>query len=286
MLMAVGHRQLILCHLNHGLRGRESGQDAAFVRRLAKRYELPCEIEKADVAAVALAQRVSLEVAAREVRYAFLHRMALKHTADCIYLAHHADDQAETILANLCRGTAIKGLKGMSGETATRPILLRPLLTMNRAEIDDYVKVHGLAFREDSSNVSLIYRRNRLRHEVLPLLNDVYARDVAPLIVRLGRLAGRDDECLWQQAHDFLEKEKAIAPDGSLVALKKCKALHPAVLSRVLCYWLGVSLGLSGIDSDVIESALSMLDPGGPAKINLPQGYHLRRKAGTLWVQG
>lgn len=286
MLVTAGHRNLILAHLNHGLRGRESGQDAAFIRRLARRYDLPCEIEKTDVAAFAKKDRLSIETAARHARYAFLHRQAEKHGATRIYLAHHADDQAETILANLCRGTGIGGLKGMLAETPTQPALCRPLLGISRAEIEAYVKEHRLPYREDSSNTSPAHRRNRLRHEVLPLLNQVYAREVSPLIVRLGRQAGRDDDCLWQQALAFVKSTGAIAPDGALRAGRELRALHPAVLSRVLHHWLGVVLGQPGLDAGIIESALAMLHPGGPAKVNLPGSRHLRRKAGRMWVEG
>ncbi|MES2736848.1 MAG: tRNA lysidine(34) synthetase TilS [Verrucomicrobiota bacterium] len=283
LLVSAGQGGLVLCHLNHGLRGRESGQDAAFVRRLARRYDLPCEIEKAPVAELARTQKVSIETAARAARYDFLHRMALRHGAVCIYLAHHADDQAETILANLCRGTGISGLKGMMAETATAPVLCRPLLEMPRADIEDYVQEHGLAYREDSSNASLAYRRNRLRHEVLPLLNDVYARDVTPLIVRLGRQAARDEDCLQQQARAFIQEEGAITNDGRLVLTSKLRSLHPAVLSRILHFWLG-GLAVLGLDADLLDDVLAMLRPGGPAKINLQGGRHLRRKAGCLWV--
>ncbi|MEN3940373.1 tRNA lysidine(34) synthetase TilS [Prosthecobacter sp. SYSU 5D2] len=286
MLVTARHQNLILAHLNHGLRGRESGQDAAFIRRLARTYDLPCEIEKADVAALAKKDRVSIETAARHARYDFLRRMAKKHGAERIYLAHHADDQAETILANLCRGTGIGGLKGMLAETPAQPALCRPLLGMRRAEIEAYVAEHGLAYREDSSNSSPAHRRNRLRREVMPLLNRVYAREVAPLIVRLGRQAGRDDECLWQQALAFMNAVGTILPDGALRAGRELRALHPAVLSRVLHHWLGNILGQPGLDAQILDAAMTMLNPGGPAKVNLPGGRHLRRKAGRMWVEG
>ncbi len=285
LLFTAGHRQIILCHLNHGLRGRESGQDAAFVRRLAKQYGLPCEVEKTDVAALANQERISIETAGRNARYAFLRRMAIKHQASQLFLAHHADDQAETILAHLCRGAGMGGLRGMLEQSSTQPVIVRPLLQVQRAAIDAYIREHGLVYREDSSNGSLSYQRNRLRLEILPLLNAVCQRDVAPLIARLGRLAGRDDEYLWQQVMDFLQKEKPFADDGSLSLSSKLTALHPAVLSRLLSFWLVEKLAIPGIDSEIIESVLGMLRPGGVAKINLSGGRHLRRKAKRMWVQ-
>ncbi|MEQ1751852.1 MAG: tRNA lysidine(34) synthetase TilS, partial [Prosthecobacter sp.] len=193
-LISAGHKKLILCHLNHGLRGRESGQDAAFVRRLAARHGLKCEIRKVAADSHAHQHQISVETAGRELRHAFLFDMARKHRAKSVFIAHHADDQAETILGNLCRGSALRGAGGMMKITPMKSdgqclFFLRPLLDWQRADIDAYIQEHRLTFREDSSNLSLEYRRNRLRHEVLPLLNDIFNRDVAPIIARFGQHA-------------------------------------------------------------------------------------------------
>ena len=278
---------IILCHLNHGLRGHESDQDAALVRKLAKRHHLPCEISKVNAAAFAKQHRLSVETAGRELRHIFLFKMAAKHGAQRICLAHHADDQAETILANLCRGSALGGLSGMLKETVImrgeqRLTFERPLLEWRRAEIDSYIKEHHLQFREDSSNVSLKHRRNRLRHEVLPLLNEIYGRDVSPILARFGRHACRDDNALWAPVQQLAADH--IAPDGSLMITPSLAQQHPATLTRLLHWWLTEKLGLTGIDNANIEAAAAMLVPGGPAKINLPASLHLRRKAKRLWV--
>lgn len=284
LLVAAGWRDLVLCHVNHGLRGRESGQDAAFVRRLAQHYGLLCEVTRVDVATRAVRERVSTEMAGRSARYEFLHSMAVKHGAEVIFLAHHADDQAETILANVCRGTGIGGLKGMVKETAGLPRLCRPLLEVRRAEISDYASRHSLTFREDGSNRSLEYRRNRLRHEVLPLLDAVYERSVTPLIVRLGKQAARDEAFLEKLALDFFRSDEAMDAQGRLYLSPALRALDEAVLSRVIYFWLGESK-VSSVDYDLVEGVLAMLRPGGTAKINLPAGWFVRRKAKMLWVE-
>lgn len=287
-LVSAGCRKLILCHLNHGLRGRASGQDAAFVRRLAARLGLKCEITKADAAAHAREHQMSVETAGRELRHAFLFDMARKHHAKVIFMAHHADDQAETILANLCRGASLRGVGGMMKLTPMkrgdqRLLIQRPLLDWQRADIDAYIREHRLTFREDSSNLSPEHRRNRLRHEVLPLLNDIFSRDVAPIIARFGRHAQLDDLALWQIA---MEKSATmIGPDNRLIITPGLHLEHPAILSRVLHGWLTFTLKLKAIESDDVENTISMLRPGGPAKINLPGGLHLRRKAGRLWLE-
>lgn len=291
LLLASGFRQLILAHLNHGLRGRESGQDAAFVRRLARRTGLRCEIEREPVAQLARAGRLSLETAGRERRHAFFGRVAQRHGARHVLLAHHADDQAETVLAQLCRGAGLGGLQGMQevSELALPQggalLLVRPLLGVRRAAIDAYLVRHGLAFREDSSNAERLHRRNRLRHEVLPLLNDVFERDVSPLLARFAGLAGRDEAWLQREARRILEEEAALAEDGSLRLTPRLTALDPALQSRVLLGWLRDQLRLGGIGFGEVEQVRAMLVPGGPAKVNLPGGRHLRRKARRLWLE-
>lgn len=287
LLREAGFTGLILCHLNHGLRGEESDGDAAFVKRVAKKLGFTCEIEAQDVAVLAKERRLSTETAAREARHEFFLRMAEKHDAWIVFLAHHAEDQAETILGNLCRGSSLAGVAGMRAvqRLDNGLHLVRPLLHLRRAEIDAFLKSRRLKFREDSSNQSPKHRRNRLRHEALPLLADIFDRDVSMLITRFGALADRDDDCLQEQALAFLGRENQLQKDLSLAVTPELLALHPAVLSRVIAVWLRDVLELSGIENDVIESAMDMLAPAGAAKINLPGHKHLRRKTKRLWVE-
>jgi tRNA(Ile)-lysidine synthase len=271
LLREAGFTQLILCHLNHGLRGKESIDDAAFVRRMAKKLGLKCEIETEDVAALAEKSRVSTETAAREARHAFLLRMAEKYDVWVVLLAHHAEDQVETIHAVQRLDSGLH--------------LVRPLLQVRRSEIDRYLKSKRFKFREDSSNTSPKHRRNRVRHEALPLLNDIFARDVVPQVLRLGSLAEQDDDALQRQALAFLMAEGRVKEDRSLVITPELLALHPAVSSRVFALWLREAWELPGIDHDVIDAAMGMLAPDGAAKINLPGDRHLRRKAKRMWVE-
>jgi tRNA(Ile)-lysidine synthase len=162
---------------------------------------------------------------------------------------------------------------------------VRPLLQVRRNEIDAFLKAKRLKFREDSSNKSQKHRRNRLRHEVMPLLNDVFARDVSALITRLGVLADRDDDGLESLAVSHVSSLGGLNEDRSLPVTKELLALHPAVLSRVIAFWLREVWGLAGIENDCIESAMEMLAADGPSKINLPCDKHLRRKAKRLWVE-
>ena len=284
-MLAAGRRDLIVCHLNHRLRGKDSDEDERFVRALAEKHDLPCEIARVDVKALAKRKKLSIETAARDARHAFFRRMARKHGTKVVLLAHHAEDQAETILGNMLRGCGLEGLSGMSVETQLVGglTLLRPLLSLRRAQIDAYVLEHGLAYREDGSNASLEHRRNRLRHEALPMLAEIAGRDVVPILNRLGGLAQRDESYLDDLARRVLEEVRT--RDG-LHELELLREIDAAVLSRVLAIWLREYCALTGIGHEEIQRAMSVLMPGGPAKVNLPAHKHLRRKAGRLWVEG
>lgn len=286
-LAGQGWQKLIVCHLDHGLRGRASTADAALVRRTAKQLGLKSEIARKDVAALAKRGGISIELAGRRARDDFFQRMARRHRTRFVLLAHHLDDQAETILGNLFRGTGLAGLGGMaaSAETAGGLIKLRPLLEVRRAEINAHVTAHKLQYREDASNTSAAHRRNRLRHEVLPLLCEVFGRDVSPILARVGQSAARDHALLDELARVYADGHRLFHADGSLRICEKLETAHPALQSRILRRLLVVESACEGITSREIEAAARMLAPGGAAKTNLPGGKFLRRKAGRLWVE-
>ncbi len=178
---------LHVAHLHHGLRGPDADADAEFVHALAADWRLPCTVERADVPALAAEHRLAVEEAARRARYAALSRVAERAGARTIAVGHHADDQAETVLMHWLRGSGLAGLRGMlpltllgdyrlleenAGPPPFSPHLrlIRPLLEVNRAEIEAYCDYHGLEPRFDRSNLDTTYFRNWLRHEVIPLL--------------------------------------------------------------------------------------------------------------------
>lgn len=285
-LISQGYKKLIVCHVNHCLRGRESGQDAAFVQRLAKRYHLPYEMHRADIRKRATDTKTSLETAGREERLNFFLATAKKHRCRAVFLAHHADDDAETVLHNLFRGASLQGVAGMKTvhETANGLFLVRPLLDATRLDINDYITANQLAYREDSSNQSREHTRNRVRHELLPLLCNLFQRDVAPLLKRFSALAARDHTFLTELSQAFAIQHAVFNDDGSLRMRAEFKKAHPAIQSRIIHRWLTEMHGVSKIGQREIDAALSMLQLNGPAKINLCGDRHLRRKAGRLMV--
>ena len=186
---------LHVAHLNHQLRGSEADSDAGFVQSLAEQWKLPFTIESRDVAAFARENKLSIEEAARQVRYGFFIEVAMRQHSDTIAVAHNADDQTESVLMHFLRGSGLGGLRGMlpktrleeyrlqtpeeiAQHTKRRLYLIRPLLEVPREAIEEYCQQHNLQPRMDASNADTTYFRNRLRHEMLPALENAARRAV------------------------------------------------------------------------------------------------------------
>src|SRR5437879_4705427 len=180
---------MIVCHLNHHLRGRASDADARFVEKIAAKHHTDLKIASTDVRALAAKKKISIEVAAREARYQFFAQVAKRRRCHVIFLAHHADDLVETFLINLFRGSGATGLSAMR-EVSKRCIgnvdlkIVRPLLGIWRSQINDYVRKHRLKFREDVSNKNLAPLRNRIRRQIIPYLERTLDRTIRESIRR------------------------------------------------------------------------------------------------------
>jgi tRNA(Ile)-lysidine synthase len=190
---------LVIAHLNHQLRGPDSDADAAFVAELLP--NLPHRVEAIDVAALAAASGVNLEAVARRARYDFLTRVAHETQAAWVATAHTLDDQAETILHRLIRGSGLRGLRGIAARRELAPgiVLLRPMLTVSRTEVIAYLQEINQNWREDATNRDPAFTRNRIRHELLPML-----RTFNPAITEtLARTAAEAEEVYWYVEEDI-----------------------------------------------------------------------------------
>jgi len=200
--------KLAVAHLNHQLRGRASDGDERFVRALASRLNLPCVTQKSNVRAEATALGLSIEMAARRARQNFLSRTARQLRINSIALAHHADDQVELFFLRLFRGTGVEGLAGMKwrGPSPVSPdiTLVRPLLELTRTELEKFVRKHKIRFREDASNASRDILRNRIRHELLPLLRRRFQPSANRSVLRLMEIAGAESETLGKLTRTWL----------------------------------------------------------------------------------
>jgi len=188
---------LRVAHFHHGLRGMEADEDAAFVRGLAAELGLPVEQQSADTAVYAAAHRQSIEQAARELRYKFFRELLQSGAADVIVTAHTQNDQAETVLLKLMRGGWTEGLAGISPVVQEpRGRITRPLLKVSRRQVEEYLRGLGQPWREDSSNASADFTRNRVRSELLPLLES-FNPNMVQQLERVAELA-RQEEIYWQ----------------------------------------------------------------------------------------
>jgi tRNA(Ile)-lysidine synthase len=280
-LVERGYKKLIVCHLNHQLRGRSSDADARFVEKLAAKYDVDLEIGSANVAALAAKSKISIETAARVARYSFFAKVASRRRCNTIFLAHHADDLVETFLINLFRGAGLSGLGAMR-EVSMRRVdhvdltIVRPLLGVWRKEIDGYVRECRLKFREDTSNKNLAPLRNRLRGQVIPYLEKTIARNIRTSIWRAAMIAAAEENWLDMAVGDFASKD---------ISVTKLRELPTALQRRSILKWLRAQ-NVTNVGFELIERVRSLLDrETRVAKINLPGSRHARRRAGKLFIE-
>lgn len=264
--------RLYAAHFDHGLRGAESDRDRRFTQDLCAKLSVPCALGRGDVSAFASENHMGVEEAARELRYRFLEKTADEYRCSQIATAHTANDNAETILMNLCRGA---GTRGLAGIPPVRGRLIRPLLETCRSDIESWLRENGIPWVEDSSNQDDCYTRNRFRHHILPLLLE----ENPALLDALGRTAEllrEDDACLCREAEAFLSK---YLKDHSIPS-KPLLDLEPAVAARVLRILCG-----SGLSLERTRALLRFADSPESGVLELP-GQKVFRKHGNLIFGG
>ena len=195
--------QLHIVHINHGLRGFESDTDAEFVQKAARKYSLDFNIKKVDTQSFSYSRKVSIEEGARILRYNFFDEVLEKTGFSSVTTAHNIDDQAETILDHLMRGSGIRGLAGIA---YSRDRLIRPLLNISRHEIEAYATREQLKYRTDTTNWELKYKRNRIRYELIPYIRRQFNPKIASILLHTGELFRETEEYLAQQAQLAFEK--------------------------------------------------------------------------------
>ena len=202
--------RLAIAHLNHQLRGRSSDADERLVRRVAREFRLPAVIERADVRRLAATAKVSLEMAARQARHDFLARTAARLRTPTIALAHHADDQLELFFLRLLRGSGGEGLAGMKWRSPSPSLpkleLVRPFLDLAKSALRRYAAEKGLPFREDATNAMLDIQRNRIRHELLPLLRAHYQPGLDKTLLRVMEIGAAQTEFVNETALAWLKE--------------------------------------------------------------------------------
>lgn len=185
---------LAMAHCNFALRGKESDGDEEFVRSWCREHGMPLHVRRFDTRAVAQEQGISIEMAARDLRYAWFAELCREYGYDAVAVAHNADDNAETLVLNLVRGTGSRGMRGMSERSVMDGVaILRPMLGITREQIRLWMTGHGKKWREDSTNAGIDYKRNKIRNQVFPLLRELNPSVIRTLGEDMARLAQVDD---------------------------------------------------------------------------------------------
>ena len=288
---------LSVAHVNHKLRGEESDADERFVGELAVQHGLEFHVCEA---ALDRARNSGIEAAARKLRYDFFRQLAREHRVAKFATAHTIDDQAETVLLRILRGTGIRGLSGIhprlvleEGEDETSVVaeVIRPMLQFRRSELQEFLRGRGQAWREDSSNRDLGFLRNRVRHVLVPVLRDNFGAATVDNLADLAEIAraeAEEKEEQWKPIqHDV--RGFGIASDGQR---SHALPLEPGLLSlplaasrRMVRGWLETSAASSGVSFRLIEEVLDLARGPAGKKIELPGGHILRRTQKDLRLE-
>ena len=243
--------RLSVIHIEHGIRGAASIADAEFVRPIAAALGIPFHLRQADVPSI----EGNLEEAARNVRQAFYAELIASGTLERVATGHTRSDQAETVLYRILRGSGLTGLSGILPVTCEGTV--RPLLEIDRREIETWLREHAIAWREDETNRDRTYARNRLRHEILPQLREAFNPQLNQALAHLGELA-RDDEAYWD-AELARHQPPASRHQPLVLSTSQLIDAHPALARRLLRRAMETVKGdLRGIDFAHIERVLEM----------------------------
>ena len=254
-LLAPKYRwQLSVAHFNHRLRGRASDADERLVRKTAAAMKLPAVAESADVKAFAAKSKLSLEMAARKLRHEFLARVARKRKINAIALAHHADDQVELFFLRLLRGAGGDGLSGMkwrSPSPADKTIsLVRPLLEFSKSELADFARENKISFRDDATNISPDFLRNRIRNELLPLLRREYQPGLDKAVLRLMEIVGAEAEFAGEAARQWLDQ-------AGRAGLPVSRDARPRVPTKIVFAKLPAAIQRRVLQSQLAEAGVA-----------------------------
>lgn len=276
-LVRLGFTNLVVCHIDHTLRGKSSMADARLVKRTVEKVGIALESARCRTGDYASQNQKSIELAARELRQAFFRECAVRQRCQRLLLAHHADDQVETCLFNFLRGSGASGLGGMRKSSKLRQLeILRPFLDVSRDQIIAYQKKYKVAFREDASNKETRYTRNKIRHQVLPTIAEAMGDSFRQAVLRAAFIMREEED--WMNS--------MVPPVGLELSCATLREMHPALKARTILRWLR-ERGVEEPGFEETRRVLSLLDvSAGPSKVNLPRGIHARRRAGVLFLEG
>ncbi len=277
--------ELYTAHLNHRIRGIDAHKDALFAYKESKALGIPCFLYSEDVPALAQSQKLSVEEAAREVRYKILFDLKDKLGIDKIATAHNLDDQAETVLMRIMRGTGLSGLKGMDYK---RPDgLIRPLMDIKRWEIEEYCQINNINVTIDKTNDEEEYTRNKIRLQLLPFIESGFAPNIKDLLSRMANTLREDSEYIDGIAKDLCAQ---LGQDHEGFAVRfeldKISMTPLPILKRIIKYSYARLLGSAeGLEAVHLDDTIKLIyNSKSDARINLPKGIIAEKKGYNFYV--
>ena len=264
-LQKEGWGRYSVCHVEHGLRGEESLRDMELVQRFCAEHQLPCYVEQVDVRGLAASEHLSIEAAARRLRHKALKETMQLVKANAIVFAHNLDDQAETVLLRLLRGTSLTGLCGIRGEGHMG---LHPFLELRHRQLAQYCELMGVAYCHDSTNDDLAYTRNRVRHELMPYLEQHFNSNVKETLARMAEQLGPEEELLARQALEAYAAAKLEGEELGRLAFAGAKLLKlPTALRRRVLRQAYYSLAFTELDYERTMAVEKLLINGTGGKL-------------------
>ncbi len=279
--------KIIVLHFNHRLRGNESEVDEYFVRETAKRYGLPCYVAAADIGLVSRRERISIEHAARELRYNAMEFLSRKLNADAVCTAHTQNDSVETLLLNLLRGSGLAGLSGIPSERAFggQGKVIRPMLNMKKADVMRYAELRTLSWREDSSNNLTQFTRNKIRHNLLPQLESEYSSGIVDVLARTAHILSGADEMVSETVERLFAYVLVQDDTQPYIALRvsALRLQTPFLQSEILRRAVQKRFHLA-LPFDAVERLLALCNAETGAKADLTRNYFAVRDRDLLLV--
>jgi tRNA(Ile)-lysidine synthase len=264
---------LVAAHINHCLRGKESDEDEKFVIEVCEKYNIPSYVKRINVENLSNHLGISSEMAGREARYRYFEELKTMLQANKIALAHHANDQAETVLMRLIRGCGLEGLIGI--KPVREEIYVRPLIRLLKSEIEEYCSINDLKPRIDKTNYENIYSRNKVRLELIPYIKENFNCDIVNTLNRFSETVRVDNDYLELSAEEKFHEYYSVKDNNGTIC-KKAFNEHPAILNRIIRMSIkNIKGNLTNVEKKHIESIIRLQKNQTGKELNLPDGIKI-----------
>lgn len=273
--------KLVGVHIHHGIRGQDADRDAEYVRQLCNKYNVDFELFKYDIHSEAKKMRLTDEEAGRKIRYEVFNSVLEKYGSGKIAVAHNMNDQAETLLMRICRGT---GLKGLTGILPVRDNIIRPLIECSRESIEEYCKINHLQYQKDYTNEMDIYTRNKIRLKLIPMIKENLNPSIIPVLSRMREMLQDEEDYIEIQAKRAYEECLNLkSKDKVSVNIEKVSKYHKVIQKRIIRFALQeLRADLHDIEFAHINDILSLMTKSTGKTINLTEGIKVCRQYKNL----